>query len=72
MTRETCHELRALYLIFFILIPVAPMAPHGQFKTSQTGGGMSTEPPMSAARHAHLFKDVKSMSVVYSFFFSHM
>ncbi|KAI8086295.1 alkaline-phosphatase-like protein [Halteromyces radiatus] len=36
---------------------VAPMAPHGQF--SFQNGVMKTEPPVPAARHAHLFKDVK-------------
>ncbi|CAO3587797.1 unnamed protein product [Absidia cylindrospora] len=37
---------------------VAPMAPHGQFRI-QENGGMKTEPPVPAARHAHLFKNVK-------------
>jgi hypothetical protein len=42
---------------FFLWI--APMAPHGQFKMGDNGS-MTTEPPVPAARHAHLFKDVKS------------
>ncbi|KAI8331146.1 alkaline-phosphatase-like protein [Chlamydoabsidia padenii] len=37
---------------------VAPMAPHGQFVMGDKGS-MKTEPPVPAARHAHLFKDVK-------------
>jgi N-acetylglucosamine-6-sulfatase len=38
---------------------VAPMAPHGQFNIS-SDGSISTHPPIPAARHAHLFRDVKS------------
>jgi arylsulfatase A-like enzyme len=40
---------------------VAPMAPHGQFKIGRDGS-LSTGPAIPAARHAHLFKDVKSKS----------
>ncbi|CAO3629163.1 unnamed protein product [Cunninghamella blakesleeana] len=36
---------------------VSPMAPHGQFNISNNQ--IITEPPIPAARHAHLFKDVK-------------
>lgn len=35
------------------------MAPHGQFVISDNGR-ISTAPAVPAARHAHLFKDVKS------------
>ncbi|KAI9277062.1 alkaline-phosphatase-like protein [Phascolomyces articulosus] len=39
---------------------VAPMAPHGQFKFEEGGlENIFSEPPISAARHAHLFEDVK-------------
>ncbi|KAI7849320.1 alkaline-phosphatase-like protein [Circinella umbellata] len=39
---------------------VAPMAPHGQFKLSEKDReDIFSEPPISAARHADLFKDVK-------------
>ncbi|KAI8073302.1 alkaline-phosphatase-like protein [Gongronella butleri] len=37
---------------------VAPMAPHSNFAFEE-GPGIVTTPPISAARHAHLFKDVK-------------
>lgn len=37
---------------------VAPMSPHGQFEIGKDGS-MKTSPPIPAARHAHLFKDVK-------------
>ncbi|CAO3646979.1 unnamed protein product [Cunninghamella echinulata] len=40
----------------FILF-INPVAPHGEF--SFANGVMKTEPPIPAARHAHLFKDVK-------------
>lgn len=35
------------------------MAPHGQFEIGKDGA-MKTSDPIPAARHAHLFKDVKS------------
>lgn len=35
------------------------MAPHGQFEIS-SDGSMTTKSAVPAARHAHLFKDVKS------------
>lgn len=38
---------------------VAPMAPHGQFVIG-SDYSVTTSPPVPAARHAHLFKDVKS------------
>lgn len=38
---------------------VAPMAPHGQFVIG-TDGSVTTSPPIPAARHANLFKEVKS------------
>ena len=45
------------------------MAPHGQFKLSEKGHeDIFSEPPISAARHAHLFEDVTSMHVTFSFF----
>lgn len=34
------------------------MAPHGQFAVGKDGA-MKTSDPIPAARHAHLFKDVK-------------
>ncbi|KAG0857018.1 hypothetical protein G6F16_004238 [Rhizopus arrhizus] len=37
---------------------VAPMAPHAQF-TIHDNGSLSTGPAVPAARHAHLFQDVK-------------
>ncbi|ORX50234.1 Arylsulphatase [Hesseltinella vesiculosa] len=37
---------------------VAPMSPHSNFAFDGTNGIVST-PPIPAARHAHLFKDVK-------------
>ncbi|KAL7309932.1 hypothetical protein PS15m_010749 [Mucor circinelloides] len=37
---------------------VAPMAPHGQFIIGNDHS-VTTSPPIPAARHAHLFKDVK-------------
>ncbi|KAG1493387.1 hypothetical protein G6F47_009940 [Rhizopus delemar] len=37
---------------------VAPMAPHAQF-TIHANGSLSTGPAVPAARHAHLFQDVK-------------
>lgn len=37
---------------------VAPMAPHGEFVIGNNGG-ISTQPPVPAARHANLFKDAK-------------
>lgn len=37
------------------------MAPHGQFKVG-SDGKLSTSPPIPAARHAHLFEDIKSKS----------
>ncbi|KAG1456040.1 hypothetical protein G6F56_006926 [Rhizopus delemar] len=37
---------------------VSPMAPHAQF-TIYGNGSMTTSPAVPAARHAHLFKDVK-------------
>lgn len=44
--------------LFFI---VAPMAPHGQFKfVNGDPENIETEPAVPAARHANLFKDVKS------------
>ncbi|RCH77921.1 hypothetical protein CU098_000703, partial [Rhizopus stolonifer] len=41
---------------FFLWI--APMAPHGEFIIGE-GGQITTRPAVPAARHAHLFKDVK-------------
>lgn len=35
------------------------MAPHGQFIIGNDHS-VTTSPPIPAARHAHLFKDVKS------------
>ena len=73
--KKKCTADGVLYtknaLFHLIIIIVAPMAPHGQFKSSPAGG-MTTEPPISAARHAHLFKDVKSMYATYSTFFKYV
>ncbi|CAO3661658.1 unnamed protein product [Umbelopsis ramanniana] len=39
---------------------VSPMAPHGQFQIhSENPVNITTEPPISAERHQHLFEDVK-------------
>lgn len=47
----------------FKLYTVAPTAPHGQFYVRKDDDGkttvVKTEPPEPAARHSHMFKDVK-------------
>lgn len=42
------------------------MAPHAQF-TIYGNGSMTTSPAVPAARHAHLFKDVKSKILLFFF-----
>lgn len=52
-----CINHHCLVLSFI----VAPMAPHGQFKfVNGDPENIETEPAVPAARHANLFKDVKS------------
>lgn len=52
----------SIIIVLTVIYVVAPMAPHGQF-TFVNGDpeNIQTEPPVPAARHANLFKDVKSM-----------
>ncbi|GAA5799922.1 hypothetical protein HPULCUR_005343 [Helicostylum pulchrum] len=55
-TRAALKRVQAQEDPFFLW--VSPMAPHGQFEIGK-GGSMKTSDPIPAARHAHLFKDVK-------------
>lgn len=55
-TRAALKRVDAQDKPFFLW--VAPMSPHGQFEFGKDGS-MKTSPPVPAARHAHLFKDVK-------------